>query len=53
MADWSAIHSFKLQLKDGVTWLKGQDIEFAFHMKAPELGELAGGQASRRRLLDV
>lgn len=40
VTDWSAIHSFKLQLKDGVTWLKGQDIEFTFHMKAPELGEL-------------
>lgn len=34
--DWAKVHSFKLELKDGVTWVKGQDITLTFTMKAPK-----------------
>ncbi|HEM6386004.1 TPA: hypothetical protein U2D11_001979, partial [Streptococcus suis] len=36
VADWSTIHSFKLELKPGTIWIKGQDISLTFTMKAPE-----------------
>lgn len=35
VTDWSSIHSFKIELKDGVEWLNGQNIEIQFKMQAP------------------
>ncbi len=35
VADWSAIHSFKIELKDGVEWIKGDDMIIQFSMQAP------------------
>ncbi|WP_182201150.1 isopeptide-forming domain-containing fimbrial protein [Paraliobacillus salinarum] len=35
VTDWSDIHSFKIELKKGDTWIKGQDIEIDFSMKMP------------------
>src|SRR5690625_2144809 len=40
ITDWSTIHSFKLQLKDGIEWIKGQDILIEFSMVAPEANEV-------------
>ncbi|MDD7267439.1 MAG: hypothetical protein PUH12_04715 [Lachnospiraceae bacterium] len=37
--DWSSVHSFKLELKAGTIWVKGQDISLNFTMKAPEKGD--------------
>ncbi|MDY6038019.1 MAG: isopeptide-forming domain-containing fimbrial protein [Eubacterium sp.] len=34
--DWAKVRSFKLELKDGVTWVKGQDMTLTFTMKAPK-----------------
>src|SRR5699024_4270804 len=34
--NWSNIHSFKIELQKGGTWIKGQDIEIDFSMKMPE-----------------
>ncbi len=33
--DWSHIRSFKIELKDGVAWIAGQDITIDFSMVAP------------------
>lgn len=38
---WKNIHSFKMELKSGVTWVQGQRLEMVFKMKAPEVGEVA------------
>lgn len=35
VTDWSAIHSFKIELKEGVEWIKGQDMMIQFSMQAP------------------
>ncbi|CAM4158756.1 adhesive domain-containing protein [Lederbergia lenta] len=33
--DWSAIHSFKIELKEGIEWVKGHDMQIQFRMQAP------------------
>lgn len=35
VTDWPTIHSFKIELKDGVDWVKGQDMMIQFSMQAP------------------
>src|SRR5690625_3285318 len=40
VSDWSTIHSFKMELKDGVSWINGEDITIQFAMKAPEFNEV-------------
>ncbi|MDZ5711359.1 SpaA isopeptide-forming pilin-related protein [Jeotgalibacillus haloalkalitolerans] len=35
--DWSAIHSFKIVMNDGVEWLEGQNIVFEIEAIAPAL----------------
>src|SRR5690625_2065885 len=40
VSDWSTIHSFKMELKDGVSWMNGEDITIQFAMKAPEFNEV-------------
>ncbi|MDO7270250.1 SpaA isopeptide-forming pilin-related protein, partial [Shouchella clausii] len=44
--DWSSIHSFKIELKEGVEWIEGEDIRIVFSMKAPEAADVD------RRVLD-
>lgn len=46
VSDWSSIHSFKIELKDGVEWIKGQDLIIQFSMQAPSETEVP------RELLD-
>ncbi|ENH95978.1 cell wall surface anchor family protein, partial [Gracilibacillus halophilus YIM-C55.5] len=36
VTDWSSIHSFKIEMKDGVNWIEGQDMLVEFSMQAPE-----------------
>lgn len=38
--DWSKIHSFKIELLPGKTWIKGVDMDVIFKMKAPKVEEL-------------
>lgn len=38
--DWNTIHSFKIELIDGETWIKGVDMEVLFSMKAPEANDV-------------
>lgn len=38
--DWNAIHSFKIELIDGETWIQGVDMEVLFSMKAPEANDV-------------
>lgn len=35
VTDWSTIHSFKIELKEGIEWVKGQDMMIQFTMQAP------------------
>lgn len=35
VSDWSTIHSFKLELMDGIEWIEGEDITIQFRMQAP------------------
>lgn len=41
--DWSKVRSFKIELKDGVSWVKGQDITLDFTMKAPKEDKVDSG----------
>ncbi|WBX81134.1 SpaA isopeptide-forming pilin-related protein [Virgibacillus salarius] len=41
--DWSSIHSFKLELKDGVEWIEGENITINFSMEAPNASEVDQG----------
>src|SRR5699024_5262309 len=41
LSDWSTIHSFKIELQKGDTWIKGQDIEIDFSMKMPNEEDVA------------
>lgn len=38
--DWAKVRSFKLEFKDGVKWVKGQDITLTFEMTAPKETEV-------------
>ncbi|KYG28256.1 SpaA isopeptide-forming pilin-related protein [Alkalihalobacillus trypoxylicola] len=38
--DWSSIHSFKIELSEGVEWIDGEDIAIAFSMIAPEAADV-------------
>ncbi|GAF21648.1 collagen adhesion protein [Bacillus sp. JCM 19047] len=38
--DWSSVHSFKIELRDGVEWIDGEDIAIAFSMMAPEAADV-------------
>ena len=38
--DWSSIHSFKIELKDGVEWIVGEDMTMAFSMVAPDAADV-------------
>lgn len=38
--DWSSIHSFKIELSDGVEWIDGEDIAITFSMMAPEAADV-------------
>ncbi|WP_055736601.1 MULTISPECIES: SpaA isopeptide-forming pilin-related protein [Bacillaceae] len=38
--DWSSIHSFKIELSEGVEWIDGEDIAIAFSMMAPEAADV-------------
>ncbi|GIN08649.1 hypothetical protein J1TS1_27940 [Shouchella clausii] len=38
--DWSSIHSFKIELRDGVEWIDGEDIAITFTMIAPEAADV-------------
>ncbi|KGX84743.1 SpaA isopeptide-forming pilin-related protein [Pontibacillus litoralis] len=40
ITDWSTIHSFKIELVDGETWIEGVDMDVLFSMKAPEVGDV-------------
>lgn len=46
VVDWSEIHSFKVVMNDGVTWLEGQNIVFEISARVPDLSEVD------RQLLD-
>jgi len=35
VTNWESIHSFKIELEEGDTWIKGQDIDINFSMKLP------------------
>ncbi|MDZ5711360.1 SpaA isopeptide-forming pilin-related protein [Jeotgalibacillus haloalkalitolerans] len=37
VTDWSAIHSFKIVMNEGVTWLEGQNIVFEISARVPDL----------------
>src|SRR5699024_2957877 len=39
--DWGKIHSFKIELEKGKTWIKGQDIEIDFSMKMPKQADVS------------
>ncbi|MDD7765417.1 MAG: isopeptide-forming domain-containing fimbrial protein [Peptoniphilaceae bacterium] len=39
ITDWGKIHSFKLEFKNNVVWVKGQNISLSFEMTAPEKGD--------------
>lgn len=41
VTDWTAIHSFKVELKAGVEWVSGKEILLNFQMKAPSENELS------------
>jgi hypothetical protein len=41
VTDWTAIHSFKVELKAGVEWVSGKEILLNFQMKAPAENELS------------
>ncbi|MFD2386434.1 SpaA isopeptide-forming pilin-related protein [Enterococcus rivorum] len=36
VTNWATIHSFKIELNSGVSWVKGQGITLNFSMKAPD-----------------
>ncbi len=36
VTDWTKIRSFKIELKEGDIWVKGQNLELTFKMTAPE-----------------
>ncbi|UOQ87028.1 SpaA isopeptide-forming pilin-related protein [Gracilibacillus salinarum] len=38
--DWSSIHAFKIELKDGVEWIEGEDITISFSMVAPAASDV-------------
>lgn len=38
--DWAKVRSFKLEFKDGIKWVKGQDITLTFDMTAPKETEV-------------
>ncbi|SFL32957.1 Cna protein B-type domain-containing protein, partial [Gracilibacillus orientalis] len=40
VTDWSSIHSFKIEMKEDVDWLEGQDLMIEFTMQAPEASEV-------------
>lgn len=40
VVSWEEIHSFKIELKDSVSWIKGDNIEIEFSMKAPNYDEI-------------
>ena len=40
VTDWTSIHSFKVELLDGETWVEGADMALHFSMKAPEAGDV-------------
>ncbi|WP_415336214.1 hypothetical protein, partial [Clostridium perfringens] len=35
VSDWSEIHSFKIELNQGVNWIPGQNLSMTFNMQAP------------------
>ncbi|MDM0470123.1 SpaA isopeptide-forming pilin-related protein [Clostridium perfringens] len=35
VSDWSEIHSFKIELNQGVNWISGQNLSMTFNMQAP------------------
>ncbi|NWO15098.1 adhesive domain-containing protein [Virgibacillus sp.] len=46
VGDWKNIHSFKIELLDGETWIQDVDIDLTFNMQAPEADDV------ERSLLD-
>ncbi|HEY4599751.1 MAG TPA: prealbumin-like fold domain-containing protein [Cerasibacillus sp.] len=38
--DWSKVHSFKIELNDGETWVKGVDMDIIFSMVAPNCDDV-------------
>lgn len=45
--DWSTIHSFKIELLPGITWIQGQKIDVTFSMQTPTVD-----QASNKEIFD-
>ncbi len=41
VADWSEIHSFKIELKDDTEWIAGQDMVIEYTMQAPLWSEVS------------
>ncbi|WP_162921679.1 MucBP domain-containing protein [Listeria costaricensis] len=41
VADWTAIHSFILELKDGVEWTRGSNITIDFTLRTPSTKDIA------------
>lgn len=41
ITDWSTIHSFKIELLPGVTWIKGVGMNITYSMNAPSLDEIS------------
>lgn len=40
VTNWFGIHSFKIELLPGITWINGVDMNVIFNMKAPNIEEL-------------
>lgn len=40
VSDWSNIHAFKIQLKEGFSWAKAQGLNVEFELRAPKLESL-------------
>ena len=38
--DWSSIHSFKVELLPGTTWIKGVDMDITYDMVAPQVEDV-------------
>jgi len=45
VTDWRSIHSFKIELEQGDTWIEGQDIEIKYSMKIPSEADIDGENA--------
>ncbi|MBP1042477.1 hypothetical protein I6N95_15770 [Vagococcus sp. BWB3-3] len=50
VTNWETIHSYKIEMNAGVSWVQGQAITIEFEMKAPEESELADKELMNRKI---